>query len=125
MNDAGTPPRHFHPALLLLLAAMAVVTAWGSAYVEHFQASEFAYASLLHGLLYLAAIGLVLRRRGAAAPCPRDLALILAGAILLRGLAMTAPANLTTDALRYVWDGRIQWEGFNPYLWVPADPALA
>ncbi len=45
--------------------------------------------------------------------------------MILRALAMTAPANLTTDWLRYVWDGRIQWAGFNPYLWVPADAALA
>jgi hypothetical protein len=46
-------------------------------------------------------------------------------ALVLRGLAMTAPANLTTDALRYVWDGRILAEGFNPYLYVPADERLA
>jgi hypothetical protein len=45
--------------------------------------------------------------------------------VLLRAFAMTAPPNLTTDGLRYVWDGRIQWAGFNPYLWVPADGALA
>ena len=55
----------------------------------------------------------------------RDFALILLVALVLRAVAVTAPPSLTTDGLRYVWDGRIQWAGFNPYLWVPADQALA
>ena len=38
--------------------------------------------------------------------------------------SMTAPQHLTTDGLRYVWDGRIQWAGFNPYLFVPSDERL-
>jgi len=77
--------------------------------------------ALVHGAVYLAAVAYVLRR-----PSRRfDLLAILGTAVLLRALAMTAPADLTTDWLRYVWDGRVQWAGFNPYLWVPADPALA
>lgn len=30
----------------------------------------------------------------------------------------------TNDLHRYVWEGRIQWEGFNPYEHAPSDPAL-
>ena len=29
------------------------------------------------------------------------------------------------DAYRYVWDGRVQAAGINPYRYAPADPALA
>lgn len=52
----------------------------------------------------------------------------LAG-ILLVGLAMrlivlpSPPAS--SDIYRYVWDGRVQGAGINPYLHLPADEALA
>jgi hypothetical protein len=29
------------------------------------------------------------------------------------------------DMIRYIWDGRIQWMGYNPYTVLPSDPALA
>jgi hypothetical protein len=32
---------------------------------------------------------------------------------------------LSDDIFRYVWDGRVQAAGVNPYRYVPADPALA
>ncbi len=37
---------------------------------------------------------------------------------------MNIGPHLTTDAFRYVWDGRLGWEGINPFRYVPADPAL-
>jgi hypothetical protein len=48
--------------------------------------------------------------------------------ILLVGLAMrlivlpSPPAS--SDIYRYIWDGRVQAAGINPYRYVPADPAL-
>ena len=48
--------------------------------------------------------------------------LLVAG--LLRAIALFAPQALSTDAFRYVWDGRVQAAGINPYRYVPADPAL-
>ena len=51
----------------------------------------------------------------------------LAG-ILLVGVAMrlivlpSPPAS--SDIYRYIWDGRVQAAGINPYRYVPADPAL-
>jgi len=30
---------------------------------------------------------------------------------------------VSTDMFRYVWDGRVQGAGINPYLYVPADAA--
>jgi alpha-1,6-mannosyltransferase len=50
---------------------------------------------------------------------------ILIVAALLRGIALFAPQALSTDAFRYVWDGRVQAAGINPYRYVPADPALS
>ena len=35
------------------------------------------------------------------------------------------PAGPDDDARRYVWDGRVQRLGYNPYILVPSDPALA
>ena len=32
---------------------------------------------------------------------------------------------LSSDIYRYVWDGRVQAAGINPYAYVPADAALA
>ena len=54
--------------------------------------------------------------------------------VLVFGLALSAlwhfqflrmPPGLDDDIRRYVWDGRVQRLGYNPYLLVPSDPALA
>ena len=55
----------------------------------------------------------------------RALLAILIIAVLLRGMALFAPQALSTDAFRYVWDGRVQAAGINPYRYIPADPALS
>ena len=45
-------------------------------------------------------------------------------ALALRLGPVLAPPALSTDIYRYVWDGRVQGAGINPYRYVPADPAL-
>jgi alpha-1,6-mannosyltransferase len=50
---------------------------------------------------------------------------ILLVAAVLRAVALFAPQALSTDAYRYVWDGRVQAAGINPYRYIPADPALS
>ncbi|WP_200845190.1 glycosyltransferase 87 family protein [Roseomonas sp. 18066] len=75
----------------------------------------------LSGMAYLAAVFLVLR--GAAAA--RGLWWILGLAALLRLLLLLQPPALSSDIYRYVWDGRVQAAGINPYRHIPADPALA
>jgi hypothetical protein len=54
----------------------------------------------------------------------RALIAIVVVAGLLRAIALFAPEALSTDAFRYVWDGRVQAAGINPYRYVPADPHL-
>jgi alpha-1,6-mannosyltransferase len=53
---------------------------------------------------------------------------LLAAAFLL-AVAFRAPSaasrvSADSDMVRYLWDGRIQLRGYNPYLVVPADPAM-
>lgn len=50
--------------------------------------------------------------------------LVLGGAVLARLALFPLEPSLSDDAFRYVWDGLVQLQGLNPYLYVPADPAL-
>ena len=58
-------------------------------------------------------------RRGACV-----LAVLVVGATLLRVAFVFQTPTLSGDVYRYIWDGRVINAGFNPYLHVPADPAL-
>jgi hypothetical protein len=119
--DAPTDrPAGATPSLALVGMGAVLLTAWGALFIEQKSFAAYVWSALAHGLLYCGAVWLIVRRP----PRAGDLALVLIIAVVIRGLAATAPMNLTTDALRYVWDGRIQWAGFNPYLWVPAAPEL-
>ncbi|MGC1438311.1 MAG: hypothetical protein WA847_20620 [Terriglobales bacterium] len=50
--------------------------------------------------------------------------LVLAAAWNIAFLRLPAGANNDDDIHRYVWDGRLQRLGYNPYLAVPSDPAV-
>jgi alpha-1,6-mannosyltransferase len=50
--------------------------------------------------------------------------IVLLIAAALRLPLIFTPAFLSTDIYRYVWDGRVQAAGINPYRYLPADPAL-
>ncbi|MGH7101629.1 MAG: glycosyltransferase 87 family protein [Acetobacteraceae bacterium] len=76
---------------------------------------------MLEMALYAGAAMIVLR-----VSLPRHaLIVILAAAILMRGLLLFSPPFLSTDLYRYVWDGMVQNEGINPYRYRPDAPALA
>ncbi|MCX8253712.1 hypothetical protein RHAL1_03369 [Beijerinckiaceae bacterium RH AL1] len=73
--------------------------------------------------LYIAAVVLVLRDRGNDGRSRRATTFILIAAAVFRIMLLPAePAS--TDINRYVWDGRVQGAGINPYVHIPADPAL-
>jgi alpha-1,6-mannosyltransferase len=83
--------------------------------------SRFIMLALAQGALYAVA-GVVAWR----APARRStLLLALAFAALFRLWPLEAGPRLSDDLYRYVWDGRVQAAGVNPYRHVPADPALA
>lgn len=50
--------------------------------------------------------------------------LILAVTATLQVIALTQPPQTSNDDLRYIWDGKVQLAGIDPYRYVPADPAL-
>ncbi|CAN5277443.1 DUF2029 domain-containing protein [soil metagenome] len=51
--------------------------------------------------------------------------IVVVFAALFRLSVLFAPPLLTDDLYRYIWDGRVQAAGINPYRYIPADPALA
>jgi alpha-1,6-mannosyltransferase len=54
------------------------------------------------------------------------LLIILIGGVLFRFILVPLdPPRLSTDIYRYIWDGRLQGAGINPYLYVPVDPRIA
>ncbi|MEM9030402.1 MAG: glycosyltransferase family 87 protein [Pseudomonadota bacterium] len=107
--------------LVAALLALTCLTGVGVHQIASGSIPGYVVVTLLHGALYLGAVVLVLRGKAS----PWDFALILLGAVVLRLVAVWAPHEvITTDALRYVWDGRIQWDGWSPYLYAPAAPEL-
>ena len=80
----------------------------------------YVLAIIASGLVYAAAVAIVRNAR-----IPGGLALALAVAFVLRAITFATPPLLSTDLFRYVWDGRVQAAGINPYLYVPAAPELA
>ena len=71
--------------------------------------------------VYFLAVRLSLRR---ALPA-QAIWIVLAVAVAMRSAVLFTPPILSSDVYRYVWDGRVQAAAINPYLFVPADPALA
>lgn len=51
--------------------------------------------------------------------------LILAGGIALQLVAISGPPATSTDLYRYIWDGRVQAAGIDPYLYPPAAVGVA
>ena len=51
--------------------------------------------------------------------------LILAGGIAVQVVALAGPPQDSSDLYRYIWDGRVQAAGIDPYLYAPADAGVA
>jgi hypothetical protein len=94
-------------------------------YLSDWEIEKFVVVFMLQmGIYGYAAWRLIKGAWVSAALERRALLAILIVAALLRGIALFAPQALSTDAFRYVWDGRVQAAGINPYRYIPADPAL-
>jgi alpha-1,6-mannosyltransferase len=109
------------PEVLLLLALLLLSgEAVGLAAQLDGDLDRFVIAALAQGAVWVGAAVVVMcgaRGRGA-------FALILTTAILLRIGALAAPVFLSDDVYRYIWDGRVQAAGINPYRYVPTDVHL-
>ncbi len=73
-------------------------------------------------VLYVAAAGGFALLATAAARVPWRVALVAAVALRLAFAPVTP--SLSDDVYRYVWDGKVQLAGHNPYRYAPADPRL-
>ena len=73
--------------------------------------------------LYAYAVWLILRSQPSFTT--RQLILIFAFGIAFRAVLVFSQPELSSDMYRYVWDGRVQANGINPYLYPPAAPEVA
>ena len=76
----------------------------------------------LSGAAYAAVLAAIWRGRTGSR---RLLLLAFAAAVAFRIPVVVAPVDTDNDMMRYVWDGRVQTLGYNPYAVLPSDPALA
>ena len=81
----------------------------------------FVATAIAQGIVYLLAVWMVCR----TGPKRGVLVVILVFAGLLRVSILFSQPILSDDIYRYVWDGRVQASGINPYRFIPADKELA
>ena len=77
--------------------------------------------AFVQSAIYLLAAWIVIRSRSSNS----TLLIAVGFAILFRLSILFAPPYLSDDIYRYVWDGRVQAAGINPYRYIPAAPELA
>ena len=114
---------------LVALGAAALPLYGWAAWLGDLMAQPIAFAVLFVGLclLYGAACWYATRRLRAPAAWRRAtpvLLPILLFALLYRLLFVPATPSLSDDFFRYVWDGYIQGQGYNPHRYPPAAPEL-
>lgn len=77
--------------------------------------------ALAQGIIYLVAVWVIWRAPAASS----TLLLVIILAALLRGSLLFMPPALSSDIYRYIWDGRVQAAGINPYRYIPSEAPLA
>jgi alpha-1,6-mannosyltransferase len=87
---------------------------------DNYGDNAFIALTIIAGLLAIVATNVAER-----VPSNRALRLIFGFAIALRVYVLLFDPFLSSDIYRYIWDGRVQAAGFNPYRYVPAHEALA
>ncbi|MDR3494528.1 MAG: glycosyltransferase 87 family protein [Ancalomicrobiaceae bacterium] len=100
------------------LAIVALTCAVGPAF-DQYDEEGFVAVGLVIGLLAFAATWIA-----RDAPERWALVVIVVVAVTIRLIALSDDPLVSTDVYRYVWDGRVQGAGINPYRYIPADPAL-
>lgn len=116
------PARPLAASIDLLLGTTGAATAalcWYAPYAGSFGRS-LAVIGVQLGLFAIAAVAVV-RSSGTRLTLP----VVLVFAAVFRLAALDYTPFLSSDVYRYVWDGRVQAAGINPYLYLPSDPALA
>jgi alpha-1,6-mannosyltransferase len=108
-------------ALAAIGAMLLLLTGVGLWRQHIYDTDGFIVLALVQGAFYLAAVALTWR----GGLSRRALIAVLVVAALMRLAVLLTPPYLSNDINRYVWDGRIEAAGINPYRYIPADPHLA
>jgi hypothetical protein len=108
-------------ALTAIGAILLLLTGAGLWRQQVYDTDGFTMLTLVQGAFYLAAVALTWR----GGLSRRALLAVLLVAALMRLAVLLAPPYLSDDINRYVWDGRVEGAGINPYRYIPADPHLA
>jgi alpha-1,6-mannosyltransferase len=107
------------------LATLAASFAWSALHAQFgFRAFSVVY-EIQFALYVLAVMSVARSSKTQARVAPRDLVVILGVALALRVALVSAAPFLSDDVYRYVWDGKVQAAGINPYRFIPAAPELA
>ncbi len=120
-QPGSTPPATTATLLVLLGLASIAILFLAKPKVAALQIDSFLWLAGAQAILCLAGAALVWNRRSSRAV----FWIIFGVGVLLRlGLVGETP-KLSDDVYRYIWDGRVQTAGINPYRYIPADPHLA
>ena len=88
--------------------------------------APFLHVWMISFLPYFAASAFVLATKPLAGKWRWiELGIIVLGAFILRIMLLSLPPGLSHDSWRYLWDARVTLHGFSPYVYAPADKALA
>ncbi len=108
--------------VLALAGVLLALTLVGALVVTQVDDTRAGYITLIQAPFFALAALLVVMRP------PQDqrraLLAIIVIALAMRVVLLPGPP-VSTDIFRYVWDGRVQAAGINPYLHIPAAEALA
>lgn len=126
-------------ALALLGCLLLLLTGVGVYFQQRNNLEWFIGAAFAQAGIYLAGVWLVLKENRVPRPLILNdrsrisnsgrsrimsLGLVLLCGVLLRVGALITPPYLSDDIYRYIWDGRVQAAGINPYRFVPQSPEL-
>jgi alpha-1,6-mannosyltransferase len=114
------------PSFMIAAATLFASMVSGAAALLIEKHNTVVYLPLAQGAIYAVFAFLLLRERhGLTEEQNRRYFIYLLGfGIVMRAMLLFAPPH-SSDIYRYVWDGRVQAHGINPYRYIPADPALA
>jgi len=110
--------------LIALAACLLALTAAGAVWINSFDDRNVGVIALLQAVPYALAVWLVVRAVPDDGNDRRAVIAIIVVAVAMR-LMLLPGWPVSTDIYRYIWDGRVQGAGINPYLYLPVDPALA
>ncbi len=129
MSEPGTEPtaprwlyttRTTNLALLALGVLLLAAALAQNAVIAHDRLKPGLWFLFAQVLIYFPAAWIVSRGQ----PARSTVVLALVGAAAFRLIAWHPDPYLSNDLYRYIWDGRVQAAGINPYRHVPHDPEL-